>query len=151
LSPSPEQIEYAEMLKRLATGDLYACRKLADDADVDDHIIGFHAQQAVEKALKVALVLADSELPRTHDLELLVDQVEGAGTKVPDELSRTEWLTPWATELRYDEPIALDRAAALAAAENAVGWAVLLLEDAAAGVSPDKTREEISGGSLPSE
>ncbi len=30
---------------------------------VDDHIIGFHAQQAVEKALKVALVLADSELP----------------------------------------------------------------------------------------
>ena len=31
---------------------------------VDDHIIGFHAQQAVEKALKVCLlVLADSELP----------------------------------------------------------------------------------------
>jgi hypothetical protein len=32
LSPNPEQIEYAEMLQRLATGDLYACRKLADDA-----------------------------------------------------------------------------------------------------------------------
>ncbi|MFI5091049.1 MAG: hypothetical protein ACHP7P_13415 [Terriglobales bacterium] len=31
------------MLHRLATGDLYACRKLADDAEVDDHIIGFHA------------------------------------------------------------------------------------------------------------
>jgi len=42
LSPSPEQIEYAEMLQRLAAGDLYACRKLADDAEVDDHIIGFH-------------------------------------------------------------------------------------------------------------
>jgi hypothetical protein len=70
------------MLHRLATGDLYACRKLADDAEIDDHIIGFHAQQAVEKALKVALVLADSELPHTHDLELLVDQVKGAGTTV---------------------------------------------------------------------
>jgi hypothetical protein len=31
------------MLQRLATGDLYACRKLADDAEVDDHIISFHA------------------------------------------------------------------------------------------------------------
>jgi HEPN domain-containing protein len=130
LSPSPEQIEYAEMLHRLATGDLYACRKLADDAEVDDHIIGFHAQQAVEKALKVALVLADSELPHTHDLELLVDQIKGAGTTVPDELSRTEWLTPWAAELRYDEPIALDRTAALAAAESASGWAASLLADA---------------------
>jgi hypothetical protein len=115
------------MLHRLATGDLYACRKLADDAEVDDHIIGLHAQQAVEKALKVALVLADSELPHTHDLELLVEQVKGAGTKVPDELSGTEWLTPWAAELRYDEPIALDRTAALVAAESATGWAASLL------------------------
>jgi HEPN domain-containing protein len=78
------------MLHRLATGDLYACRKLADDAEIDDHIIGFLAQQAVEKALKVALVLADSELPHTHDLELLVEQIKGAGTTVPDELSHTE-------------------------------------------------------------
>jgi HEPN domain-containing protein len=118
------------MLHRLATGDLYACRKLADDAEVDDHIIGFHAQQTVEKALKVALVLADSELPHTHDLELLVEQIKGTGTTVPDELSRTEWLTPWAAELRYDELIALDRAAALTAAESASRWAASLLADA---------------------
>lgn len=118
------------MLHRLATGDLYACRKLADDAEVDDDIIGFHAQQAVEKALKAALVLADSELPHTHDLELLVEQIKRAGTTVPDELSRTEWLTPWAAELRYDERIPLDRKAALAAAESAGGWAASLLADA---------------------
>jgi hypothetical protein len=134
------------MLHRLATGDLYACRKLADDAEVDDHIIGFHAQQAVEKALKVALVLADSELPHTHDLELLVEQVKGTGTTVPDELSDTEWLTPWAAELRYDEPIALDRTAALAAAESASGWTASLLADAKPPKSdPDpgrKSREE---------
>jgi hypothetical protein len=117
------------MLHRLGTGDLYACRKLADDAEVDDHIIGFHAQQAVEKALKVALVLADAELPHTHDLEWLVERVREAGTKVPDELSGTEWLTPWASELRYDEPIALDRTAALIAAESASGWAASLLVD----------------------
>jgi HEPN domain-containing protein len=142
LSPSPEQIDYAEMLRRLAAGDLYACRKLADDANVDDHIIGFLAQQAVEKVLKAALVLAGSELPRTHDLDLLVEQVEAARTKVPGELSDIDWLTPWAAELRYDEPIALDRAAALAVTESAVGWAASLLEDPASDVSSVETREK---------
>jgi HEPN domain-containing protein len=56
LSPSPEQVEYAEVLLRRANGDLYVCSALSDDAEVDDGVLGFHAQQAVEKALKVALV-----------------------------------------------------------------------------------------------
>ncbi len=129
-SPSPEQIEYATILLRRAEGDLEACRVLADNTNIDDNVVGFHAQQAVEKALKVALVLADSELPRTHDIELLVDRVNEAGTKTPDELSDMEWLTPWGAELRYDEPIALDRSAALAAAKSASGWAAVLLADA---------------------
>jgi HEPN domain-containing protein len=127
LSPSPEQIEYAEMLQRRATGDLVACRKLVDDTDIDDSIIGFHAQQCVEKALKVALVLADVELSRTHDLESLVEQVEEAGIKVPEELADVDWLTPWAAELRYDEPTAVDRAAALAVAESGARWSGSLL------------------------
>lgn len=127
MSPSPEQIEYAEMLQRRAAGDLVVCRKFVDDTDIDDSIIGFHAQQCVEKALKVALVLADVELPRTHDLESLVEQVEEAGIKVPGELSSIDWLTPWAAELRYDEPTALDRAAALAVAESAAHWSGALL------------------------
>jgi HEPN domain-containing protein len=148
-SPSPEQVEYAEVLLRRAKGDLQACRALADDTDIDDNIVGFHAQQAVEKALKVALVLADADLPLSHDLGFLVRQVRESGFEPPKEFSDVQWLTPWAAELRYDEPIALDRTAALAAAERAVGWAVSLLEDPASGVSSDKTREEISGGSLP--
>jgi hypothetical protein len=36
-----------------------------------------------------------------------------AGTATPDDLAGVEWLTPWAAELRYDEPAALDRAAVL--------------------------------------
>lgn len=97
------------MLLRRAKGDAHACRVLADDADIDDTAIGFHAQQAVEKALKIALVLAEVELQRTHDLELLVEQVKASGTEVPGELASVEWLTPWAAELRYDEPTPLDR------------------------------------------
>ena len=79
---------------------------LAKAADVGDSAVGLHAQQAVEKALKTVLVLAEVELPRTHDLELLV-----------------AWLTPWAGPLRYDEPVPLDRAVALAVAESACSWA----------------------------
>jgi HEPN domain-containing protein len=70
-SPSPEQIEYADLLLRRANGDLQACRVLSDNADIDDNIVGFHAQQAVEKAMKVVLVLADANLPLSHDLKFL--------------------------------------------------------------------------------
>lgn len=115
------------MLLRRANGDLHACRVLADDPEIDDSSVGFHAQQAVEKALKIALVLAEVELPRTHDLEQLVDQVKASGTEVPDELASVEWLTPWAAEMRYDEPAPLDRSAALTAAESAASWATALL------------------------
>jgi HEPN domain-containing protein len=146
-SPSPEQVEYAEVLLRRAKGDLQACRALADELDIDDNIVGFHAQQAVEKALKVALVLADADLPLSHDLGFLVRQVRESGIEPPQAFSDAQWLTPWAAELRYNEPIALDRAAALAAAENAVGWSVSLLDDPGAIAPPDKAREEISGGS----
>jgi HEPN domain-containing protein len=131
LSPSPEQVEYAEVLLHRAADDAHACRVLMSDTEVGDSIIGFHAQQAVEKALKIALVLADSELPRTHDLELLVEQVQGEGAAVPDALSSTEWLTPWAAEFRYDVPVPLDRTAAVAVAETAIAWAKSLLGDSA--------------------
>jgi HEPN domain-containing protein len=129
-SPSPEQIEYAELLLRRANGDLQACLALSPNADIDDNIVGFHAQQAVEKAMKVVLVLADADLPLTHDLKFLLRQLRETGTEPPDDISGTSWLTPWAAELRYDEPIALDRAVALGAAESATGWAAALLADA---------------------
>jgi HEPN domain-containing protein len=92
------------MLLRLADADLYACRVLADADDLADGAVGFHAQQAVEKALKVAIVLAEVELPRTHDLEVLTEQIETTGTQLPDKLAGIDWLTPWAVALRYDEP-----------------------------------------------
>ena len=117
------------MLQRLAAGDLHACRRLADDADVADHIVGFLAQKSVEKAFKVALVLAGLELPRTHDIELLMEQVESTGQELPDELSGSGWLTPWAAELRYDVPVALDRAAAEKVAETAAKWSGSILAE----------------------
>lgn len=63
--------------------DLYACRVLADADDLADGAVGFHAQQAVENALEVAIVLAEVELPRTHDLEQLKEQSEATGAQLP--------------------------------------------------------------------
>jgi HEPN domain-containing protein len=130
LSPSPEHVEYAETLLRLADADLHACRVLAGHDDIADGAVGFHAQQAVEKALKAAVVLAEIELPRSHDLEMLAEQA-AARAPLPDELAGVDWLTPWAVALRYDEPAeALDRDAAVAAADSACRWARSLLADA---------------------
>lgn len=123
-SPSPEQREYAETLLRRAESDLRACRTLAGDPAMDDDVVGFHAQQAVEKSLKVALVLRGVDFPRTHDLDFLLARVESHGVEVPTALEEADWLSPWAAQLRYDGIAAeLDREQALSVAEAAVGWA----------------------------
>jgi len=115
------------MLLRRANGDLSVCRALGADMEVDDGPIGFHAQQAVEKALKIALVIAGVELPRTHDLDFLVRLVRESGVDLPADLSSPEWLTPWAADFRYGDPAALDRPSACSMAESAIVWAESLL------------------------
>ena len=54
---------------------------------------------------------------------LLVEKVQAAGIRVPSELEELAWLTPWAATLRYDEPLPLDRSAALTLAERTCAWA----------------------------
>ena len=94
-SPSPEQREYASLLIRKPEGDLKAVTALRD-AGLDDELVGFHAQQTVEKAAKAVLVLAGVELPRTHDIERLLTLAEQAGHWLSDEVRAAGWLTPWA-------------------------------------------------------
>ena len=47
--------EYAVALLRRAVGDQYVVERLAADAQAPAWVLGFHAQQAVEKALKAVL------------------------------------------------------------------------------------------------
>jgi HEPN domain-containing protein len=61
----------------------------------------FHAQQAVEKYLKAALVLHGEVFRRTHDLLELNDLIVRAGFEVPVERSLLARLVPYAVELRY--------------------------------------------------
>ncbi len=43
---------------------------LVDDYTISNDAVGFHAQQAAEKLLKVLLVLYQQGYPRSHDLNI---------------------------------------------------------------------------------
>lgn len=64
--------------------------------------VAWHAQQAVEKALKAALVHAGTPPPKLHDLVLLGTRCADAGFPVPDGwIAPCRELTPMATVTRY--------------------------------------------------
>lgn len=50
--PTPEEVEVADLLLRKVASDLSAARALARDPEQQDDVVGFHAQQAIEKSLK---------------------------------------------------------------------------------------------------
>lgn len=115
---TPEHREVAALLLSKARGDLHAAEALAADRSQADHVVGLHAQQAVEKSLKGVLAARGIEIPRTHDLTRLVELTAA------DELTDVDWLTPWAGAWRYDEVLeGLDRAGAIGVARSALAWA----------------------------
>jgi HEPN domain-containing protein len=136
-APSSEQLDYANMLLERAASDSAAAHVLIADDDMLDDVVGFHAQQAVEKALKVALVLADIDFPNSHDLRELADIAADSGVPVPGSIQAARWLTPWAAQLRYEMLEPLDREAAVSVMTDAVTWARTLLEQAEAAQDPD--------------
>lgn len=125
-SPGPER-DFARTLVGKASEDLDALNALHERGGIADAILGFHAQQAVEKALKALLVDHGWELRRTHDLQFLIEQAASLDIGLPEILASAGWLTPWAAELRYDEfaDEPLDRDQALAVATSAVDLARL--------------------------
>ncbi len=98
--------------------------KLADDHDVPDDVIGFHAQQAVEKLLKAALANAGVPPPRVHDLGRLVALLDEAGLAPPEAARDARGLAPWAVEFRYEHILdeRLDRKAASETVAQVRAW-----------------------------
>jgi HEPN domain-containing protein len=117
--------ELPSVLLGLARDDLLAARTLLPVAQVADSILGFHAQQAVEKALKAALASRGVEFPYTHDLFGLMELCTRSGLELPDALSDADRLSPYGVHLRYGSLHAstLDRVEALSWAETAISWA----------------------------
>lgn len=125
----PEHHEVAALLLQKAREDFSAAQVLAATENQADHVIGFHLQQAVEKALKAVLAMRRIEIPRSHDLGYLVERLEGGDEDLPPVMASADWLTPWGVLFRYDDDpaISLDRDRALEAAAEAIGFAEQLI------------------------
>ncbi len=133
MNAPPDALRLAGALVDRATADLGALRTLVTHTTGIDEIAGFHAQQAVEKSLKAALLLAGCDVPRTHDLVFIVDLAIRNGVAVPLDPEAAEALYPYAVEFRYSAiPIgaSLPVETMYQVAEAAVSWAVGLVEAA---------------------
>jgi len=118
--------ETAHGLLARALDDAAAVRAALPLAEVTDGIVGFHAQQAVEKSIKAVLAAREEPFPFTHDLEGLIERYASAGIEVPAELvDIAGLLTPYAVRHRYggDPPTLVGRESALRLADAAVSWA----------------------------
>jgi HEPN domain-containing protein len=119
-----------ELLLGLARDDEFAARSLLPVEGVADSILGFHAQQAVEKSLKAALASRGIEFPYTHDLDGLLELCGENGLDVPPELDGVDRLAPYGVHMRYgtSRGAPLDRDHALAWAAASIEWAQGIIE-----------------------
>jgi HEPN domain-containing protein len=89
--------------------------KSAEDEDallhpVKDAVFEFHTQQAVEKLLKVLIAAHGEDFPFTHDLGILIDQLELLGETIPDLGIPLRQFTKFAVIVRYDSAVPLNDA-----------------------------------------
>ncbi len=125
--------EMAQLLMRKAAQDAFTVRKLVDDPASPEEIIGFHAQQAVEKMLKAVLALRGIPYRKTHNLFEIIDLLSAHDIHLPEAIDGVEVLTPFAAEFRYDEFLpdpesTLDRSAVLRYIDATRAWAESQLE-----------------------
>ena len=94
-------IEHARMMLKLARDDLATFEILVNSSESPVASLGFHAQQAVEKALKSWLSLIGMNYPPTHNLRTLFDLLEDQGVADAAGFHDLAILTPFAVQFRY--------------------------------------------------
>lgn len=95
-------IESACAMLRMARMDLDALSGMGDNPVFADEIVGFHAQQSIEKSLKAWLISRDVAYPRTHDLRHLLRLLEDSGANVDDYWPLMEY-SIYSVQTRYEE------------------------------------------------
>lgn len=130
-SQKPNLGDLATRFARKAESDEIALQKLGDDPDVPDDLIGFHAQQALEKLLKAALAHVGVAPPRIHHLNKLLSLLADAGLAPPVSMDEARVMVPWAVEFRYDDVLdeRLDRTAACETVKKMRAWVDDLLAE----------------------
>ena len=89
---------------RAAEDDIAAIDAMINDDNLTN-IVAFHAQQAVEKALKAVIESRRESIPRKHDLLLLYSKVSGSIIIEDDSILDT--LNQLYTEARYPSDFGL--------------------------------------------
>ena len=122
-----DPLERAKLLVAKARDDEILIEEVISKERVRDEIIGFHAQQAVEKLLKALLMAKNIPYRKTHDLRWLIDMIIDHGIKFPESLMEVRTLSPFAVEFRYDylpieEELPLNRQRALEMVQKLRRW-----------------------------
>jgi HEPN domain-containing protein len=130
-SPKPDLSDLAARFARKAESDEITLEKLGDDPDVPDDVVGFHAQQALEKLLKAALAHVGVAPPRIHHLGKLLSLLVDADMAPPVSADEVRVMIPWAVDFRYDDVLEerLDRDASREAVEKMRAWVDGLLTE----------------------
>lgn len=103
-------IDQAEKLLLMASKDMKALELMILPESIDDEIYGFHAQQAVEKALKAWIAVIGGSYSFNHDLWILLMTLRELGCDI-EKYRHLIMLNPFAAHLRYesletvDEPL----------------------------------------------
>ena len=124
-SPEPDLSETSRILLRKAEEDAIAVREFAGNPEIGDSIIGFHAQQAVEKWLKAVTAASGVRHSTIHDIDRLIEIVEATEIKVPLDRDRLAVLTQYAVPFRYDELLdaeSLEREVLVALVDEVAAW-----------------------------
>lgn len=127
-------LDHARGLLARAHDDFFVVRRLAGEADAPGWVLGFHAEQAVEKALKSVLSSAGVAYPRTHNLVMLVELLRQAQQPLPPDADDFGPLVPYGVVLRYeelpdDDPPPYDPAWFVEVVEQTLAWATACLEN----------------------
>lgn len=121
--------EYLAAAKR----DLDMLSSNMDNPKAADELMGFLAQQTVEKAVKAVLALYGIDFSKTHDLFNLIILCEDNGVAVPELFHNPEFLTRFAVEMRYiafyDELVEVDNKALLNDAQTFFDWAERIVNE----------------------
>ncbi len=126
-SSTPEGTNQAAVLvARKAEADAIAVRELVGNPEITDEIVGFHAQQAIEKWLKALMARRGMDEARIHDIGRLLQLLENDGAKLPGNAGRLDDLTIYAVPMRYDELLdaePLDRESTIELIDEVDRWA----------------------------
>lgn len=124
--PEPNRGDIAAVLARKADEDATAVREFVGNRRVADSVIGFPAQQAIEKWLKAVIAANGGMFERTHDLDRLIENARDLGHELPFDADEVIALTQYAVPFRYDDLLdsqSLDRDKTIAIVDRLGAWA----------------------------